>query len=173
MRNLLAILLLTIALPAAAAERPGNLQPAPDLPPPPEFSLDPALQEQITIIKRGTDTVEEHRIGGKLFMLKVTPATGAPYYLIDEKGDGKTTPEELLAGSHAVCFAMVLTNTITKQGGKVRKLKVTATVTAELSDTTRVGTLAGTQRARMSRKAPASDAARISQVQALTSPGRG
>ena len=39
---------------------------------------------------------------------------------INEKGDGKTTPEELLAGSHAVCFAMVLTNTITKQGGKVR-----------------------------------------------------
>ena len=37
MRNLLAILLLTIALPAAAAERPGNLQPAPDLPPPPGF----------------------------------------------------------------------------------------------------------------------------------------
>ena len=53
---------------------------------------------------------------------------------INEKGDGKTTPEELLAGSHAVCFAMVLTNTITKQGGKVRKLKVTATVTADKGD---------------------------------------
>jgi hypothetical protein len=94
MRNLLAILLLTIALPAAAAERPGNLQPAPDLPPPPDFSLDPALETQITIIKRGTDTVEEHRVGGKLFMLKVTPATGAPYYLIDEKGDGKMTRQD-------------------------------------------------------------------------------
>jgi len=94
MRNLLAILLLTIALPAAAAERPGNLQPAPDLPPPPDFSLDPALETQITIIKRGTDTVEEHRVGGKLFMLKVTPATGVPYYLIDEKGDGKMTRQD-------------------------------------------------------------------------------
>ena len=37
---------------------------------------------------------------------------------INEKGDGKSTPEELLAASHAVCYAMVLTNTITKQGGK-------------------------------------------------------
>ena len=53
---------------------------------------------------------------------------------INEKGDGKTTPEELLAASHAVCFAMVLTNTITKQGGKIKTLKVTATVTADKGD---------------------------------------
>ena len=94
MRKLLAILLITFALPAAAAERPGNLQPAPDLPPPPDFSLDRALEPQITIIKRGTDTVEEHRVSGKLYMLKVIPATGAPYYLIDEKGDGRMTRQD-------------------------------------------------------------------------------
>ena len=93
MRNLLAILLITIALPAAAAERPSNLQPAPDLPPP-DFSLDPALEPQVTIIKRGTDTVEEYRVSGKLYMLKVTPATGASYYLVDEKGDGKMTRQD-------------------------------------------------------------------------------
>ncbi len=97
MRNLLAILLLTIALPAAAAERPGNLQPAPDLPPPPDnFSLDPALEPQITIIKRGTDTVEEYRVSGKLYMLKVTPANGPSYYLIDEKGDGQMARQDSL-----------------------------------------------------------------------------
>ena len=50
---------------------------------------------------------------------------------INETGDGKTTPEELLAASHAVCYAMVLTNTITKQGGKASKVRVTATVTAD------------------------------------------
>jgi osmotically inducible protein OsmC len=53
---------------------------------------------------------------------------------IAETGDSKTTPEELLAASHAVCYAMVLTNTITKQGGKSRKIRVTATVTADKSD---------------------------------------
>jgi lipoyl-dependent peroxiredoxin len=53
---------------------------------------------------------------------------------INEKGDDKTTPEELLAASHAICFAMVLTNTIGKQGGKARKVRVTATVTADKSD---------------------------------------
>jgi lipoyl-dependent peroxiredoxin len=53
---------------------------------------------------------------------------------INEKGDGKTTPEELLAASHAICFAMVLTNTIAKQGGKASKVSVTATVTADKGD---------------------------------------
>lgn len=53
---------------------------------------------------------------------------------IAEKGDGKTTPEELMAAAHAVCYAMVLTNTIAKQGGKASKIRVTATVTADKSD---------------------------------------
>lgn len=53
---------------------------------------------------------------------------------IAEREDGKTTPEELLAASHAVCYAMVLTNTIGKQGGKASHIKVTATVTADKSD---------------------------------------
>lgn len=95
MRKLLAILLLTAALPVAAADRPTNLQPVPDPPPPPPgFELDPALEPQVTIIKRGTDTVEEYRVGGKLYMLKVTPAHGVSYYLIDEKGDGRMTRQD-------------------------------------------------------------------------------
>jgi len=53
---------------------------------------------------------------------------------IAERGDGKTTPEELLAAAHAVCYAMVLANTIAKQGGKAAKMRVTATVTADKSD---------------------------------------
>ena len=53
---------------------------------------------------------------------------------INETGDDKTTPEELLAAAHAICYAMVLTNTIGKQGGKARKVRVTATVTADKSD---------------------------------------
>ncbi len=94
MRNLIAALLLCIVLPVTAADRPGNLQPVPDPPPSPGFNIDPALEPQVTIIKRGTDTVEEHRIGGKLYMLKVTPAHGVPYYLIDEKGDGRMTRQD-------------------------------------------------------------------------------
>ena len=47
------------------------------------------------------------------------------------EGDGMTTPEELLAASHAVCYAMGLAATIGRQGGKARRVKVTATVTAD------------------------------------------
>lgn len=53
---------------------------------------------------------------------------------IAERGDGKTTPEEFMAASHAVCYAMVLVNTIGKQGGTARRVRVTATVTGDKSD---------------------------------------
>jgi osmotically inducible protein OsmC len=67
--------------------------------------------------------------GSGAFSLPVTFASR-----IAERDDGKTTPEELLATSHAVCYAMVLTNTISKQGGKAARIRVTATVTADKSD---------------------------------------
>lgn len=95
MRNLLAALALCAALPAAAADRPTNLQPIPEPPPPPPgLELDPSLEPQVTIIKRGADTVEEYRVGGKLYMIKVTPPHGRPYFMIDERGDGRMTRQE-------------------------------------------------------------------------------
>lgn len=94
MRRFITVVLLCTALPVAAQTKP-NLQPVPEPPPPPPgFELDPALEPQVTILKRGTDTVEEFRIGGRLYMIKVTPARGAPYYMIDEKGDGRFSRQE-------------------------------------------------------------------------------
>jgi hypothetical protein len=86
----LAALLFAAALPVAAQQpKPPVLQPIPEPPPPPPgYELDSAVEPQVTILKRGTDTVEEYRIGGKLYMVKVTPPNGKPYYLIDHKGDG-------------------------------------------------------------------------------------
>ncbi len=56
-------LLLAAALPVAAQQaKPPELQPLPAPPPPPPgYELDPALEPQVTILKRGTDTVEEYR----------------------------------------------------------------------------------------------------------------
>jgi hypothetical protein len=91
MRSFIAALVLAVALPVAAQTKgkPPALQPVPEPPPPPPgLELDPALEPQVTILKRGTDTVEEFRVAGKLYMIKVTPAHGTPYYLIDHKGDG-------------------------------------------------------------------------------------
>lgn len=91
MRKILVAVLLAFACAAAAQspQRPPNLQPIPEPPPPPPgLELDPSLEPQVTIIKRGTDTVEEYRIGGRLYMMKVTPPHGTPYYLVDHRGDG-------------------------------------------------------------------------------------
>ena len=98
MRKFIAVLLLAVALPAAAQaqSRPESKPVPPPPPPPPGYELDPALEPQVTIIKRGADTVEEYRIGGKLYMVKVTPPHGKPYYLIDERGDGRFTRQESL-----------------------------------------------------------------------------
>jgi hypothetical protein len=77
--------------PKPPAQKPDDrgLQPLPEPPPPPPgFELDPALEPQITIQRRGEQTVEEYRINGRLYMVKVTPAHGVPYYLIDESGRG-------------------------------------------------------------------------------------
>jgi len=83
--------------PAAAQQPPAGSQPLPEPPPPPPgLELDPALEPQVTITKRGDDRVEEYRIHGKLYMLKVTPPHGVPYYLIDEKGDGRMTRQDPL-----------------------------------------------------------------------------
>jgi hypothetical protein len=100
-RALFAALLLALALPAAAQapDKPPSLQPVPEPPPPPPgLELDSALEPQVTILKRGTDTVEEYRIHGKLYMIKVTPAHGVPYYMIDERGDGKFVRDDTYQG---------------------------------------------------------------------------
>jgi hypothetical protein len=76
--------------PATAAGKPPVLQPIPEPPPPPPgMELDPALEPQVTIQRRGTETIEEFRLNGRLYMVKVTPSHGKPYYLIDNVGRGE------------------------------------------------------------------------------------
>jgi hypothetical protein len=87
MRRAAFLVFCVLALPAAAQNRPADLQPVPE-PPPPPGQTDPSLEPQVTITKRGADKVEEYRMNGRLYMLKVTPPHGTPYYLIDNRGDG-------------------------------------------------------------------------------------
>lgn len=94
-RSLLALLFCACALPAAAQNRPADLQPLPEPPPPPPGLADTDLEPQVTIKKRGEDKVEEYRMNGKLYMIKVTPPHGTPYYLVDPKGDGGFVREDL------------------------------------------------------------------------------
>ena len=73
---------------ALAADKPARLDPLPDIPPPPGM-VDPELEPQITITQRGEDRVEEFRVKGRLYMIKVTPPHSKAYFLIDQRGDGQ------------------------------------------------------------------------------------
>lgn len=86
MRRLLPLLLLA-ALPVWAQS---DLQPLPAVPPPPPGmeAFDAALEPQVTIVKTEKESREEFRIRGKLYMVKVTPAVGPTFYLVDRLGDG-------------------------------------------------------------------------------------
>ena len=48
---------------------------------------------------------------------------------------GHTSPEELMAASHAACYAMALNATLGRNGGSAARTLVTATVTADKSET--------------------------------------
>jgi hypothetical protein len=97
MRQIVVALLLSSALSAAAqSTQPKDLRPLPEVPEPPELALPSpgvddegsSLEPQVTITKRGEDKVEEYRVNGRLYMIKITPRIGLPYYLIDNFGDG-------------------------------------------------------------------------------------
>jgi hypothetical protein len=71
-------------LPPAGA---GNeAPPPPALEPLPEIAGDAELEPQVTIKRKGGETVEEARVNGRLVWIKVTPGHGRPYYLIPTVG---------------------------------------------------------------------------------------
>lgn len=42
----------------------------------------------VTIIQGQDRNISEYRIHGRLYMIKVTPKKGPPYYMVDTDGDG-------------------------------------------------------------------------------------
>lgn len=42
----------------------------------------------VTLKEYDNRVVEEYRVNGQLYMMKITPAAGASYYLVDEDGSG-------------------------------------------------------------------------------------
>ena len=51
-----------------------------------------------------------------------------------EKPGGKTSPEELIAAAHAACYAMALSGTLGRKNARARRLRVSATVGADLGE---------------------------------------
>lgn len=84
MRRPLPILLLALTAAAVWADvddAPPQLEPLPEV-------EDQELQPEVTIRRRGKSVIEEYRIGGRLYMVRITPKIGRPYVLYDRDGDG-------------------------------------------------------------------------------------
>jgi hypothetical protein len=88
MHRLLFTLLASLSLPAFA-EAPPIVQTAPVTAPPSiGVDVDDTLEPEVSIIKRDDAVVHEYRMNGQLYMIKVEPVVGPPYYLFDSNGDG-------------------------------------------------------------------------------------
>jgi hypothetical protein len=53
-------------------------------------------EPEVTITTKGETTHEEYRLGGRLYMIKVIPNQGRPYYLIDNEGRGDFARSDFL-----------------------------------------------------------------------------
>ena len=85
-----------IAIVALIAAAPVLAQPREVLPPPPiREPLPPPVQDrseqiepEVRIRREEDRTIEEYSIGGQVFMIRIVPAVGPAYYLIDTTGNG-------------------------------------------------------------------------------------
>ncbi len=89
MRSLILLLILGIWVGIGSLAFAQDEAPAP---PPQDLGefVDPeeGIEPEVTIIQQGSERIEEYRINGQLYMVKVVPSKGLPYYLVDSNGDG-------------------------------------------------------------------------------------
>lgn len=93
---LLAAFAVDAAAQSAARPQPPGTRPLEEPPPmPPRTEPEAALKAQVTVrTNEAGDRIEEHRIGGKLYMQRVKPRNGPAYVLMDHKGDGTFTRQD-------------------------------------------------------------------------------
>ncbi len=88
---------------ALAQAQPRNLEPVPDIPPPPRLSTQPQPEDPneptVTIRQEGESKVEEFRSKGRIYAVRVTPRIGKPYVLVDPDGKGTMTRAEDIGGA--------------------------------------------------------------------------
>jgi hypothetical protein len=90
----LALLLAWASAPAAAP--PQSNAPPPPPPMPDQADDESIIKPEVTIIQQGEQIVEEYRINGQLYKVKVIPKVGKPYYLLYPQGaQGQPVRREL------------------------------------------------------------------------------
>ena len=78
------------AAAAAAAQTETELRAFPEPPDlPPASYQGETVAPDVTIVETEQETIYEYRVRGQLYMVKVQPQVGPPYYLLDTTGDGQ------------------------------------------------------------------------------------
>lgn len=80
------LLLMLCASAQALATAPKDVPIPAKLPPPASDEAAPTVSIRAT---ESGDVVEEYRQNGQVYMVKVTPARGKPYYLYDDDRNGR------------------------------------------------------------------------------------
>ncbi|MGQ9830322.1 MAG: DUF2782 domain-containing protein [Thermochromatium sp.] len=106
LKRRLAVLILVSCLTTVHAQDPaegpdaGGSLPAPEIAPSPVTGE--AVAPDITIRESGGEVIYEYRVHGVLYMVRVQPPFGPPYYLYDLNGDGLIDAQERAAHNIAV-----------------------------------------------------------------------
>ena len=88
---------LPLAAPAQPEDPPGDggFLSVPDAPaPPPAYGGDSVSVPEVTIRETEREVIYEYRIRGQLYMVRVEPLAGPPYYLLDTDNDGVLDVQE-------------------------------------------------------------------------------
>jgi hypothetical protein len=76
---------------------------APEVPSiPGRYQGDSASAPEITITETDEGTVYEYRVKGQVYMVKIQPTIGPPYFLVDTNGDGILDVDDRRAPDMAV-----------------------------------------------------------------------
>jgi len=85
MKTLVAVVLAALLLSVAWAGKE---------PPLPVNQAGETLEPEVTIKQSGDKTIHEYRVNGQVYMIKIVPRKGPPYYLMDLDGDGEMDVRE-------------------------------------------------------------------------------
>jgi hypothetical protein len=100
---LLLLLFTASPVPGLAQEDEGGFLSAPEVPSVPGvYEGDSVSAPEVTIRETDEGTVYEYRVRGQVYMVKIDPIAGPPYFLVDTNGDGILDVEEQRAPDLAV-----------------------------------------------------------------------
>ena len=92
-----ALLAVALSAPAAVALAQPEPEAFPEPPAiPPASYQGETVEPEVTIIKRESEVIHEYRMNGELYMVKIVPQFGFPYYLVDRDVDFYYLAEQLI-----------------------------------------------------------------------------